>query len=90
MLDPEGQTIGSALENLGYDEVRRVRAGRLIRLRLSARDVGAARERVTEMCEELIATPVIEDYEIRVEPDGTGEGPDAGAGGTDGAGEGDG
>lgn len=73
VLDPEGQTIGSALENLGYDEVERVRAGRLVRLRLSADDAGAARERVTEMCEELIANPVIEDYEIRVEPDGTGK-----------------
>ena len=73
VLDPEGQTIGSALKNLGYDEVERVRAGRLVRLRLAAEDADAARERVTRMCEELIANPVIEDYEIRVRPDGAGE-----------------
>lgn len=70
VLDPEGQTIGSALANLGYDEVDRVRAGRLVRLRLSADDAGAARERVAEMCEELIANPVIEDFDIRIEEDG--------------------
>lgn len=80
MLDPEGQTIGSALENLGYDEVERVRAGRLVRLRLSASNAAAARERVVKMCEELIANPVIEDYEVRVEPDGAGDGPAGGDG----------
>lgn len=84
MLDPEGQTIGSALENLGYDEVDRVRAGRLVRLRLSAEDAAAARDRVVKMCEELIANPVIEDYDVRVEPDGAG-----GAAGDDPAGGGD-
>lgn len=76
VLDPEGQTIGSALKNLGYDEVERVRAGRLVRLRLAADDAGAARERVIGMCEELIANPVIEDYDIRVGPgDGGEDGP---------------
>ena len=73
MLDPEGQTIGSALKNLGYEEVERVRAGRLVRLRLAADDAAGARERVTRMCEELIANPVIEDYDIRVEPEDGGE-----------------
>lgn len=88
MLDPEGQTIGSALENLGYDEVERVRAGRLVRLRLSARDAAAARERVVKMCEELIANPVIEDYDVRVAPDGAGDGTDGDdPAGEDGAGD---
>ena len=44
-----------------------MRAGRLVRLRLEADDAGAAHRRVTEMCEELIANPVIEDYRIDVE-----------------------
>lgn len=67
MLDPEGQTIGNALEHLGYEGVERVRAGRLVRLRLSAEDADGARDRLNRMCEELIANPVIEDYEIRLD-----------------------
>lgn len=67
ILDPEGQTIGRALGELGYEGVEEVHAGRLVRMRLQAPDAAAARERVTAMCEELIANPVIEDYEIRVE-----------------------
>ncbi|HKK08439.1 MAG TPA: phosphoribosylformylglycinamidine synthase subunit PurS [Gemmatimonadota bacterium] len=66
ILDPEGQTIGRALGELGYEEVRGVRAGRLVRLSLDAEDAEAARERAAGMCEELLANPVIEDYEIDV------------------------
>lgn len=66
MLDPEGQTIGRALGELGYEGVEEVRAGRLVRMRLEAPDAETARIRATEMCDELIANPVIEEYEVRV------------------------
>ena len=46
-----------------------MRAGRLVRLRLEAADEGAARTALTEMCEELIANPVIEEYAIRLTGD---------------------
>ena len=68
ILDPVGETIGRALADLGYDGVGRVHAGRLISFRLEATDADAARAVVTQMCEKLIANPVIEDYAIRVEP----------------------
>ena len=42
-------------------------AGRLVTLELEAPDAEMARERTVEMCEELIANPVIEDYRIDVE-----------------------
>ncbi|HKK26702.1 MAG TPA: phosphoribosylformylglycinamidine synthase subunit PurS [Gemmatimonadota bacterium] len=66
ILDPEGQTIGRALGELGYEEVGSVRAGRVIRLTLEADDEREALERTAGMCEELLANPVIEDYEIDV------------------------
>ncbi|MFW6192452.1 MAG: phosphoribosylformylglycinamidine synthase subunit PurS [Gemmatimonadota bacterium] len=66
ILDPEGQTIESALRNLGYDGVSGVRAGRLVHLRLEADDEEGASAAARRMCEELIANPVIEDYEVRV------------------------
>ena len=67
VLDPEGETIARALRNLGYEGVEEVRAGRLIRMRLEARDAAAAEEAVKKMCEELITNPLIEDHEVRVE-----------------------
>ncbi len=66
ILDPEGETIARALRNLGYDQVSEVRSGRLVRLRLEAESEDAARDGVARMCEELIANPVIENYEVRV------------------------
>ena len=66
IVDPEGQTIGRALDNLGYRGVHHVQSGRLVRFELEAGDAGAAREQVTRMCEELIANPVIEQYDISI------------------------
>jgi phosphoribosylformylglycinamidine synthase PurS subunit len=66
ILDPEGETIGRALGELGYDEFEGVRTGRLVRMTVEAADESAARERAGRMCEELLANPVIEDYEIDV------------------------
>ena len=68
ILDPVGETIGRALADLGYEGVGKVNAGRLISFELGAADEDAARATVTEMCEKLIANPVIEDYAIRIKP----------------------
>ena len=68
IVDPEGRTIGRALDNLGYRGVRRVQAGRLVRFELEAPSAEKARGEVVRMCEELIANPVIERYEVQIEP----------------------
>lgn len=64
ILDPEGKTIARALANLGYEGVSRVRAGRLVRLRLAAASADEAREQAESMCRQLLANPVTEEYEI--------------------------
>jgi len=69
ILDPEGETIGRALGSLGYDGVADVRAGRLITFRLEAESADAARSAAAEMCERLIANPIIEDYTIQIGED---------------------
>lgn len=71
ILDPVGETLGRALADLGYEGVGKVNAGRLISFELEAAEADAARATVTEMCEKLIANPVIEDYAIRIEPAAT-------------------
>jgi phosphoribosylformylglycinamidine synthase len=58
ILDPQGQAVERALPALGFTGVERVHVGRLIEL-----DVPDP-ERVQEMCERLLANPLIEDYEI--------------------------
>jgi phosphoribosylformylglycinamidine synthase len=58
ILDPQGQVVERALPALGFDGVRDVRVGRLVEL-----DVDDP-NRLPEMCERLLANPLIEDYEI--------------------------
>ena len=60
ILDPQGQAVEQALPALGFSGVRNVHVGRLIEL-----DVDDAAE-VPEMCERLLANPLIEDYEVDV------------------------
>jgi phosphoribosylformylglycinamidine synthase subunit PurS len=58
ILDPQGQTVQRALKALGFAGVRNVHVGRLIELELDNS------ERLPEMCERLLANPLIEDWEI--------------------------
>ena len=59
ILDPQGQAVERALPALGFEGVRNVHVGRLVEL--DVEDVG----RLPEMCERLLANPLIEDYEIQ-------------------------
>ncbi len=60
ILDPQGQAVERALPALGFEGVSQVRIGRLVEL-----DVDDP-SRVPEMCERLLANPLIEDYEVLV------------------------
>ena len=67
IADPEGTTISRSLVDLGYDEVVSGRTGRTLHLEVEGDDADAVKERVDEMCQRLLANPVIEDYRIEVE-----------------------
>ena len=64
IADPEGTTAAGALRDLGYAEVTAVHFGRDIIVELDSDVEGAAEKRVVEMCERLLANPVIEDYTV--------------------------
>ena len=68
IADPQGQTIERALPALGYDGVKNVRVGKLIELEVEAEDAADAKTSVEEMCEGLLANPVIEAYAVEVTP----------------------
>ena len=63
ILDPQGQAVERALPALGYDGVSNVHVGRLVELDVPGDGDVAAR--VAEMCEKLLANPLIESYEVQ-------------------------
>ncbi|WP_406661300.1 phosphoribosylformylglycinamidine synthase subunit PurS [Methanolobus sp. ZRKC3] len=63
MLDPEGKTIKRALEHLGY-ETNNVKTAKKYTIELQADDIHNARENVEEMCQKLIANPIIHNYSV--------------------------
>lgn len=69
ILDPQGQAVESSLRQLGF-AVDEARIGRVVDLEVEANDPATARAEVERMCEQLLANPLIESYEIElVEPE---------------------
>lgn len=66
IADPHGATVARALADLGHSGVRSLRIDRTIHLDVDGQDSAAVHAQVTEMCEQLLANPVLEDYAIVV------------------------
>jgi phosphoribosylformylglycinamidine synthase PurS subunit len=58
ILDPQGKAVERALPALGFEDVSHVRVGRMVELEAGSED------ELAELCEKLLANPLIEDYEI--------------------------
>jgi len=65
--DPQGLTIKGALHNLGFKNVRDVRAGKYIEVKIEENSLSEAQEQVKEMCRKLLANPVIENFRFELE-----------------------
>jgi phosphoribosylformylglycinamidine synthase subunit PurS len=65
ILDPQGQAVESSLRQLGFS-VSDARVGRVVDLEVDSKDVPTARAEVERMCEQLLANPLIESYEIEL------------------------
>ncbi len=65
--DPEGLTIARALKRLEFESVESLRTGKYFEVRLNEPDREAAEAQVGEMCEKLLANPVIERYSFELE-----------------------
>ena len=65
--DPQGLTVKGGLHTLGFDSVESVRVGKYIVVRLDEKDKKKAEEKVREMCDKLLANPVIEDFRFELE-----------------------
>jgi phosphoribosylformylglycinamidine synthase subunit PurS len=64
ILDPQGQAVESSLRHLGF-AVAEARVGKLVELEVDADDETEARTQIERMCEQLLANPLIESYEIQ-------------------------
>ncbi len=62
ILDPQGQTVERALPALGFEGVSQVHVGRMVELEVEDPS------RLEEMCEKLLANPLVEDYEVVLLP----------------------
>ncbi len=66
VLDPQGQAVATSLNHLGFEEVTAARQGKFIEIDLETADAEEAEKRVAEMCDKLLANPVIENYDIEL------------------------
>jgi phosphoribosylformylglycinamidine synthase PurS subunit len=71
ILDPQGQAVESSLRHLGF-AVGEARVGRVVDLDVEVDDEAEARAQLERMCEQLLANPLIESYEIELRDDRAG------------------
>ena len=64
VLDPQGNTIKKALENMNFININDIRQGKYFEIDIDEKNEKKAREKAEEMCKKLLANLVIEDYKI--------------------------
>lgn len=67
VLDPQGKAVHHALHTLHFEGVNEVRIGKQIILNIDDTDEKKALEKVTQMCETVLANTVVEDYAIEIQ-----------------------
>lgn len=65
--DPQGQTVLATLRNLGFGAATDVRVGKYLEVRVAGLDRPRSEALVNEMCRQLLANPVIEEYRFDLE-----------------------
>jgi phosphoribosylformylglycinamidine synthase subunit PurS len=66
VLDPQGKAIEGALKGLDIDGLKGVRQGKIFDIELEGDDRAAARRRLSEACERLLANTIVENYAIEI------------------------
>ena len=66
VLDPQGKTVQSALEHMGYKGVGAVHVGKYLEVELAGSDKEGARQQLDEACHKFLSNPVIEDYKLEI------------------------
>ena len=64
VLDPQGKAIQQTLNGMGHNNVNEIRQGKYFEVEINEKDEKKAKLKVEEMCKQLLANLVIEDYKI--------------------------
>ena len=67
IMDAQGQTVERALHNLGYTGVQNLRIGKVVEMELDGAPEEQLSTQLDEMCRELLANPIIEDFRFEIE-----------------------
>ena len=67
ILDPQGDAINNALQQMNFKSVSSVRQGKLIELDVKASNQEEAHNLVKKMAEDLLVNPIMETYTISME-----------------------
>ncbi|HLX97354.1 MAG TPA: phosphoribosylformylglycinamidine synthase subunit PurS [Roseiarcus sp.] len=66
VLDPQGKAIEGALKGLAVEGVKSVRQGKIFDVEFDGDDEAAARLKLSEACERLLANTIVENYAIEI------------------------
>ena len=64
VLDPQGKIVQNTLQNLGMDNLKRIRQGKYFEIEMGGNDQVIAEKKINDMCKKLLANLIIEDYRI--------------------------
>jgi len=67
ILDVQGKTVEHALHSISFDKLSDLKIGKYVRLTAEAESIDNARKIIDDACKQLIANPIIEDYQIDLE-----------------------
>jgi phosphoribosylformylglycinamidine synthase PurS subunit len=67
VLDPQGKTVQTALEHMGYAGVKAVHVGKYLEIEVDGADKEAARLQLEDACRKFLSNPVIEDFKLELE-----------------------
>jgi phosphoribosylformylglycinamidine synthase subunit PurS len=66
VVDPQGKTVQTALEQMGYKGIAGVHVGKYLEIDLAAGDKESHRKQLDEACHRFLSNPVIEDYKLEI------------------------
>ena len=66
VLNPQGKTVQSALEHMGYKGIGAVHVGKYMEIELPGGDKETWRKQIDDACHKILSNPVIEDYKFEI------------------------
>ena len=67
VVDPQGKTVQTALEHMGYSGIGAVHVGKYLEIELAGTDREAARRQLEEAAHKFLSNPIIEDYRLEID-----------------------